>query len=169
MGIRNPQVRRYEKGGFCRLLKGAAAERNVGGSIEYALTAPGCAIAHSVTAVAEIGDIDHLVATPNCLWVVETKYRMVPKDLFREVLRRLRVNLEAVRRRAPTGVEVRGCLVLATGNGLPHKRLYENGQVEVFDPKSLVRELKRESVKPAGKADLLTARRVWELVSGELA
>ena len=52
----------------------AAAERNVGGLIEYGITAPGCAIAHSVTEIAEIGDIDHLVATPGCLWVVETKY-----------------------------------------------------------------------------------------------
>ena len=136
-------VRRYERGGFSHLLKGAAAERSVGGSIEYAITAPGCAVAHSVTEIARIGDIDHLVATPNCLWVVETKYRMVPRDRFSEVLRRIRVNLEAVRRWAPPGVEVRGCLVLATEKERPRKRLYEDGQVEVFDPKSLVRKLKR--------------------------
>ena len=161
-------VRRYERGGFSHLLKGAAAERSVGGSIEYAITAPGCAVAHSVTEIARIGDIDHLVATPNCLWVVETKYRMVPRDRFREVLRRMRVNLEAVRRWAPPGVEVRGCLVLATEKELPRKRLYEDGQVEVFDPKSLVRKLKEESTRQAGKEDLLTARRVWKLAGGEL-
>ena len=129
-------ARRYERGGFSRLLKGAAAERNVGGSIEYAITAPGCAVAHSVTEIARIGDIDHLVATPNCLWVVETKYRMVPRDRFAEVLRRIRVNLEAVRRWAPPGVEVRGCLVLATEKELPRKRLYEEGQVEVWGANS---------------------------------
>ena len=162
-------VRRYEKGGFSRLLKGAAAERNVGGSIEYAITAPGCAVAHSVTEIARIGDIDHLVATPNCLWVVETKYRMVPRDRFPEVLRRIRVNLEAVRRWAPPGVEVRGCLVLATEKELPRKRLYEDGQVEVFDPKSLVRKLKEESTRQADKGDVLTARRVWKLAGGESA
>ena len=52
-------ARRYERGSFSHLLKGAAAERNVGGSIEYAITAPGCAVAHSVTEIARIGDIDH--------------------------------------------------------------------------------------------------------------
>ena len=161
-------VRRYERGGFSRLLKGAAAERNVGGSIEYAITAPGCAVAHSVTEITRIGDIDHLVATPNCLWVVETKYRMVPRDRFSEVLRRIRVNLEAVRRWAPPGVEVRGCLVLAMEKELPRKRLYEDGQVEVFDPRSLVRKLKQESTKQAGNEDVLTARRVWKLAGGEI-
>ena len=161
-------VLRYEKGGFSHLLKGAAAERNVGGSIEYAITAPGCAVAHSVTEIARIGDIDHLVATPNCLWVVETKYRMVPRDRFSEVLRRIRVNLEAVRRWAPPGVEVRGCLVLATEKELPRKRLYEDGQVEVFDPKSLVRKLKEESTRQAGAEEILSAKRVWKLAGGEI-
>ena len=161
-------VRRYEVGGFGRLLKGAVAERNVGGSIEYALTAPGCAVAHSVTEVADIGDIDHLVSTPGCLWVVETKYRKVPKDRFSEVLRRIRVNVQAVRRWAPPGVAVRGCLVIATENKLPRKRLYEDGQVEVFDSRSLVRELKREAARPAAQEDVWNARRVWKLAGGEL-
>ena len=161
-------VLRYEKGGFSRLLKGAAAERTVGGSIEYAITAPGCAVAHSVTEVAGIGDIDHLVATPNCFWVVETKYRRVPQERFAEVLRRIRVNLEAVRRWAPPGVEVRGCLVLATEKELPRKRLYEEGQVEVFDPRSLVRKLKEESTRQADNGDVSVARRVWKLAGGGL-
>ena len=97
-------ARRYEQGGFARLLKGVAAERSIGSLTEYALTARGCAVAHSVTKIAEIGDIDHLVATPGCLWVVETKYGKVPKDHFPEVLRRIHVNLQAVRRWAPSGV-----------------------------------------------------------------
>ena len=162
-------ARRYEQGGFARLLKGVAAERSIGSLTEYALTARGCAVAHSVTKIAEIGDIDHLVATPGCLWVVETKYGKIPRDRFPEVLRRLRVNLEAVRRWAPSGVEVKGCLVLATARKLPHKRLYENGQVEVFGPKSLVCKLLGASATPANEADLSTAKRVWALASGELA
>ena len=40
--------------------------------------------------------------------------------------------------------------------------------MEVFDPKSLVRKLKEESTRQAGKEDLLTARRVWKLAGGEL-
>ena len=161
-------VRRFVTNGLGRLLKGAAAERNVGGLMEYGITAPGCAIAHSVTEIAEVGDIDHLVATPGCLWVVETKYGKVPKERFREVLRRLRANQDAVRRWASTGTEVRACLVLATEDGPRRKRLYENGQVELFDPKSLVCELRRKSANPASSADLLTARRVWAL-AGESA
>ena len=94
---------------------------------------------------------------------------MVPKDRFPEVLRRIRVNLEAVRRWAAPGVEVRGCLVLATEKELPRKRLYEDGQVEVFDPRSLVRKLKEESAKQVGNGDVLTARRVWKLAGGESA
>ena len=132
------------------------------------LTAPGCAIAHSVTAIAAIGDIDHLAATPGTLWVVETKYRMVPRDRFREVLRRIAVNVEAVRRWAPIGVSVRGCLVLAAETDLPLKRLYDNGQVEVFDPRTLAGKLNQESTRRASDEDLLIARRVWELSGEEL-
>ena len=161
-------TRRLETRGFNRLFKGAAAERDVGGSIEYALTAPGCAIAHSVTAIAAIGDIDHLAATPGTLWVVETKYRMVPRDRFREVLRRIVVNVEAVRRWAPIGVSVRGCLVLAAETDLPLKRLYDNGQVEVFDPRTLAGKLNQESNRRASDEDLSIARRVWELSGEEL-
>ena len=162
------RVRRFKAEVYSRLRKGAAAERKVGGSIEYALTAPGCAVAHSVTAVAEVGDIDHLVATPDTLWVVETKYRMVPRERFGEVLRRIAVNVEAARRWAPIGVSVRGCLVLAEEDELPGKRLYENGLVEVFDTQSLAYVLNRESFRPTSEDDLTIARRVWQLSGEEL-
>ena len=59
-----------------RWANGMTAERNVAGVIECALSADGCATAHGVTNIPNtIGDIDHLVATPQCLWVVETKHR----------------------------------------------------------------------------------------------
>ena len=161
-------VRRYERDRFCRLLKGAAAERTVGGAIEYAITTPGCAIAHSVTKIADIGDIDHMVATPNTLWVIETKYRKVPNDHFAEVLRRISVNVQAVRRWGPRGVSVRGVLVLATENEMSRKHLYENGQVELLDQKSLIRKLRHESTRQPCKEDLLIARRVWKLAGEEL-
>ena len=162
-------ARRFEQGGFARLLKGVAAERSIGGLAEYALTAQGCAVAHSVTKISEIGDIDHLFATPGCLWVVETKYGMVPKEHFSEVLRRLRVNLQSVGRWAPSGVEVNGCLVFATISELPQKRLYENGQIEVFDPETLVCKLRRAAAEPSSGADVSLARRVWALAGGRLA
>ena len=159
-------IRRYEAGRFRRLLKGAAAERFVGRLSERATAARGCAIAHAVTQIADVGDIDHLLATPGCLWVVETKYRAVPNGVVAEVLRRISLNVEAVRRWAPPGVPVRGCLVLATAGAPPRKRLYEGGRVEVFDPGSLARRLHHESRKRPDSNDLALARRVWALAGG---
>ena len=141
------RIRRYETERFTRLLKGGAAERFVGGLVERATTARGCAVAHSVTKIAEVGDIDHLVATCGTLWVLETKYATVPNDRFAEVLRRISVNVAAVQRWAPPGVPVRGCLVLATAGAPPRNRVYEDGRVEVFDPRSLAVRLRRESAK----------------------
>ena len=59
--------------------------------------------------------------------------------------------------------------MLATVSELPRKRLYENGQIEVFDPESLVCKFRRTSAKPAGKANMSTATRVWAMAGGELA
>ena len=55
--------------------KGAHAQERVGQAIEFALTRERCAVAHRVQEIATVGDIDHLVATPNRLWVIETKHR----------------------------------------------------------------------------------------------
>lgn len=161
-------VHKHQRDTVTNLLKGVAAERHVGGLIEYAMTAPGCAIAHSVTGVADVGDIDHLVTTPGTVWVLETKYRRVPKDRFPEVLRRIVANVEAVRRWTGSGVTVKGCLVLAAEEELPQKRLYENGKVEVLDPSSLGRRIHEESAIEANDTDLLIARRVWGLAGKRL-
>ena len=161
-------VHKHQRGAVTNLHKGAAAERHVGGVIEYAMTSPGCAIAHSVTGIADIGDIDHLVATPGTLWIVETKYRRVPGDRFPEVLRRIVANVDAVRRWSGSGIAIRGCLVLAAEEELPHKRAYEDGKVEVFDPNSLGRQIFGESAIEANEEDLLIARRVWALAGKRL-
>ena len=161
-------VNRHQRDTVTNLLKGVAAERHVGGVIEYAMTVPGCAIAHSVTGIADIGDIDHLVTTPGTVWVLETKYRRVPKDRFPEVVRRIVANVEAVRRWSGSGVTVRGCLVLAAEEELPHQRIYENGEVEVFDPISLGGQIYAESANEANEDDLLIARRVWALAGKRL-
>ncbi len=68
------------------IIKGLKSEQYVGASIEYALMHKGCAVAHSVRDMAKVGDIDHLVATPRRIWVIETKYRRVPSRKFQEVL-----------------------------------------------------------------------------------
>jgi len=105
--------RKLERGRLGRLEKGEDAEVRAGQFIEHALTAPDCAVAHSVTGIARIGDIDHLVATPVRLWVIETRYRRVPREHFPEVLRRIADNTTAVWKWAAPGTPVRGCLVLA--------------------------------------------------------
>ena len=64
------------------LEKGVAAETLVGRAIERAITAENCAVAHSVKEIAKVGDIDHIVATPSAVWVIETKYKWVPKAKF---------------------------------------------------------------------------------------
>ena len=98
---------------FENLKKGVDAETRVGQIIEFAITAKGCAVAHSITEIAKVGDIDHIVATPVAIRVIETKYRRVPRDSFNEVLNRIAANVDAVRRWAAGGPPVRGCLVLA--------------------------------------------------------
>ena len=88
----------FEKKNIRNWVKGSVAERHVGSVIEAALTAPGCAVAHSVTQIPNtVGDIDHLVATPGRLWCVETKYGRVPKKQFRNVLLRIKQNATAFR------------------------------------------------------------------------
>lgn len=75
--------------------------------IDDALVPWNCEVADSVFDIAPEGDIDHLVATPMALWVVETKVRAVSKDRFRAVLDRIARNVHAVEAWAP-GVPVRG-------------------------------------------------------------
>ena len=53
---------------------GGGAETCARPAIEHALTTPGCAVAHTVRSIARAGNIDHLVATPLRLWIIETKY-----------------------------------------------------------------------------------------------
>ena len=109
-----------------RLKKGMDAEERVGQLIEYGITARDCAVAHSVTEIAEVGDIDHIVATPAGIWVIETKYRKVPRRVFPDVLGRIAANTGAVRKWAPAGTHVQGCLVLAYERGTG-KRTYTRG------------------------------------------
>ena len=62
------------------LEKGLAAETLIGKRIEAAITFPNYAVAHNVQIEAETpsGDIDHLVATPEGIVVVESKFKDLP-------------------------------------------------------------------------------------------
>lgn len=143
--------------------KGARAEETVGQAIEYALTRERCAVAHNVEEIAGVGDIDHLVATPRGLWVIETKHGRLPRSYFLETLRRIALNVEAVREWAP-GMRVTGCLVFATDGGNPPKPTYAWGKetIRCFgSAAALMREVKREAHGEGGSSDI--ARRVWRL------
>ena len=162
----------YEKLIEPRWSKGMLAERNVAGVIECALSVEGCATAHGVTNIpSTIGDIDHLVATPGCLWVVETKHRRVPKKHFQKVLQRISTNTKAVQKWHTNANEVQGCLVLAHEVVPPKRQEYEtdNIQIKVFDRRSFMNELKKtvhqrqDSV--AQSATKITANRIWGLTS----
>lgn len=143
------------------LEKGLDAEIKVGQHIEYAIASPDCAVAHNVQEIAKVGDIDHLVATPVRLWVVETKANPVPRKEFPKVLRRIAHNVQAVRKWAPPGTEVSGCLTLAQGE---HKPSYESGSEEIWaeSPASLMRKLQAEARKPLA-IDKDLRRKVWAL------
>ncbi len=132
--------------------KGARAEARVGQAIERALTAERCAVAHHVEGVARIGDIDHLVATPRGLWVIETKHGRVPQREFPETLRRIAVNVEAVRDWAP-GQRVTGCLVFANEPERSPRSTYRHGPEAIrcfATPEALIRELREEACAEGG-------------------
>ncbi|MYE24935.1 MAG: NERD domain-containing protein [Gammaproteobacteria bacterium] len=145
------------------IAKGARAEETVGQAIEYALTRDACAVAHHVEEIARVGDIDHLVATSDGLWVIETKHGRVPRSEFRETLRRIAANVEGVREWAPDK-RVTGCLVFGSEQEKRPKRTYDYGKetIRAFgSPTELMRELRSEASGIGGSTDL--ARRVWKL------
>ena len=155
-----------EEGRYSRLEKGEDAEVRAGQAIGWAITAPNCAVAHSVTEIARVGDIDHLVATPVRVWVIETKYKKVPPKKLPEVLDRLADNLKGVRDWAYPGTPIRACLVLAHGPATRKKHYDAKGEaIVVHTPRSLAKELKVEAVREL-KLDKWVAGQVWKLGMG---
>lgn len=144
--------------------KGSRGERRVGETIEQAIAAHGCAVAHNVKEIAAVGDIDHLVATPERVWVVETKYRWVPKDEFSKTIDRIDKNVAAVEREFP-GVPVQGSLVLAYEDEKDVKRRrYNDGRVLAHKPDSLAETLRCESRRKPS-LDPAVADRIWDLAA----
>ncbi len=164
---RNPGEWLQEKDGWQlqSIKKGGYAERKVGQAIEYALTRDACAVAHNVKGGTRYGDIDHLVATPHGLWVIETKYRRIPdKGKFSKALRIIAANVKVMRDEAPPDTRVTGCLVFATRLKKPPKptRKVRGETIRIFGRwKDLQRELRKEARKTEASWDL--ARWVWKL------
>ena len=145
------------------LAKGAAAETLVGQVIERAITAEYCAVAHSVTKIAKVGDIDHIVVTPKAVWVIETKYDKVPPDVFPEVLRRIAENTRAVREWLPAGTTVRGCLVLAFAKKLAKTKYERDGEEITAYIKTSLFEGMRTEARERQSLDERIAKEIWKL------
>lgn len=143
--------------------KGARAEEKVGEAIEYALVRSTCAVAHGVTEIARAGDIDHLVATPGGLWVVETK----SGGKARRYLKRIARNVEAVREWAPPGVDVTGVLVFAGDAPVEMKHSYERGTETILcfpDADALMGHLQMEA-SAAVSLESGVVPEVWRLAN----
>ena len=145
--------------------KGERAEKRIGQVIDYAIVAPGCAVAHNVMKIAKVedGDIDHIVLTPARLWVVETKSGRVPRSEFGRVLGRIAANTKAVRKWA-RGVEVQGYLALASDDKFRGKtQYYEDGEtILVGGRDSLLKKL-RDDTRARQAVDNDLVQRVWDL------
>ena len=142
-----PFVRGLARAGASRLEKNNGTPTRH--AIEHALAAPGCAVAHSVSAIARASVIDHLVATPVRLWVIAAVDRRSSREELPGVLDALADNTTAVWDWAPQGTPVRGCLVLG-GERRPARTQYDYGKgpVVVHTPATLARELKAEAGLP---------------------
>ena len=142
--------------------KGARAEEEIGQAIEYALTQDSCAVAHHVERIAKVGDIDHLVATPSGLWVIETKLRRVSPEEFPRVLQSIARNVKGVREWAPSA-RVTGCLVFASEQRRPKSTYtHERETIRAFADATELRRALRNDVRGAGGPTDLAAR-VWKL------
>ena len=145
------------------LEKDVAAETRVGQILEYAITAENCAVAHSVTMIARVGDIDHIVATPVSVWVIETKYRRVSKKSFSKVLSRIAANTDAVRQWVPAGTPVRGCLVLAYETEIKRRDYsYLDEKITAYTPDLLMREMRCEARGKRSLDERIT-KDIWKL------
>ena len=143
------------------LERGLAGEEAVAAEIGAAMLAPRCAAAHGVTGIdGLIGDIDHLVATPSRLWVVETKSGRLPAGRLADAMRRVESNVAAVGRWAD-GAPVRGCVVLARGR-VEGGHQGRGNDVAVLTRRGLGDELRAEAAR-SGTVEPWLAERVGRL------
>ena len=150
--------------------KGADAEEAVGQLIEYVMTREGCAVAHHVEEIARYGDIDHLVATPKNLWVIETKSARIPGDQFRKTLNQIKANVDAVKQWAPD-VQVNGCIVFGGREKVSAKKQhYSVGDtvIRCFEKPTDLMVVLREEARSTVQSTSL-AQRVWSLANVENA
>ena len=167
-------TRRHERS----WVRGMEAEREVGDIIELALTRADCAWAHDISDALGIpGNIDHVVLSPQRLWVIDTKAGRVPKGRFDEALdttlRRTAFVDEYLKRRGLAGHKpVRPALVIAhPANRFLKKTYNRNGAtIHVLGTTMFLNALREECMdadrqwpRPNTNPDLV--RTVWALGS----
>ena len=158
-------MRRLERGQWRidNMLKGADAEERIGHAIEWALSSYACAVAHNVMVLENDRDIDHLVATPEGLWVIETKANRVDRKYFNGVLRSIVRKVDDVRHRWPN-INVTGCLVFANDAGEVDDHYdYDDKSILCFpNPDALAHALRHKARKETSDSTAL-ATSVWKL------
>ena len=143
--------------------KGARSEARIGHVIEYAISHETCAVAHNVMGISKKADIDHLVATPRGLWVIETKSKR-HSDTEDSKLNALAAKVKDVRSWAPPGTATSGCLVYVEDAGPANdSELHVNGEsIRKFaNQKALARVLRTEVQEEGGSIPL--AKKIWGL------
>lgn len=152
-------------------LRGLEAERRVGDHIEHAIANDECACAHDVKeAVSASGNIDHVVATPAGVWVVETKAGWLSKTHYRRALDQAADGTRRIRRHLDTSLPVRPALVLADESLQLEREADWKGQpVSTFDVGTfwrIVDEESRQAVPAESRSELKrVVRTVWSLGS----
>ena len=125
------------------LKKGLDAETLIGKRIEAAITVPNHAVAHNVQIKADgpIGDIDHLLATPEGIVVVESKFKDLPPKNFKQARNRLASTIKEVRAWAPEGTAVRGAIVFMHLNHGQREYPTQGEDIRVYDSESFTKEI----------------------------
>ena len=160
------------------LEKGIEAEERTGEVIEYALAQANCAAAHNVTDVTDTGDIDHLVATPQAVWVVDSKFRYNKRwleDKVNEVEQQVHAVEQWVAQQGFRQTPVKGCLAFLTGFDEENDEQVAKGGTVVLcvdvsgkQNNGLVKAL-RETMKnqPIQTVDKDLIRQIWKLGAEE--
>ncbi len=133
------------------LEKGLAAETLIGRRIEAAITIPNYAVAHNVQIEAETqsGDIDHLVATPEGIVVVESKFKDLPPNKFKKARNRLAGAIKEVRAWAPKGTSVRGAIVFMHLSHEEREYPTQGEDIRVYESENFTKEIRSKiAVEP---------------------
>ena len=100
------------------------------------------------------------------VWVIETKYRRVPKTAFPKVLRRIAANTAAGRQWFPAGTPVRSGLVLACEAAIKRGICFHGkAEIPVYTQNSLgalIREIQEEA-RGRQSLDTHVAEDIWKL------